>query len=109
MGMTSILLSSSPERKETMDFYPPYNMLTSVFDECPGAIFTYLFLWRNASENELFIDKKSVKNDYLIELPLFLEYLSELQEAEVLNFHEDPESFYVILVRKIPGEGKILC
>jgi hypothetical protein len=91
------------------DDFPPYESIKQCLRTCPGTFFTYVLMWRNTKENELFIHKKGVKDFYVTDLNLFCEYLSLLKGAGLLDFHEDPESFYVIMRVSMSAEGKIPC
>jgi hypothetical protein len=93
-----------------MDDYPTYPNLIRCFESCPGAIFTYVLIWKNAVSEELFIHKEDVRSDYLTDLNIFTQELCDLREAKLLEFNEDSQSFYITLpIDHTPGEGRILC
>ena len=96
-------------RKNKMDSYPPYANLITCFEQCPGAIFTYVVLWKSSTRSELIIQKCDVKFDYLTDLETFLQELSALKESKLIEYVDDGVCFLVKIPSESYREGKTLC
>ncbi len=90
--------------------YPPYFFLIKVFDNCPGAIFVYILLWKNHREDSFVVPKNDIREKYLTFLQNFREYLLSLENLSLLNFEEEEKSFRITLNKQeINAKGYMLC
>ena len=91
--------------------YPPYLYIIRCIETSPVAIITYILLWkRSSSDSDIIVSKEKVVDEYITNLPNFIEHLFLLEEAKLLEFTEQKNHFTVRLSPlQIKAEGLTLC
>lgn len=102
MFFLNINVKSRVSQKEHMDFspqLPPYVFVTQVASHAPLAMSLYLKIWdRKKHDHKLIVNKKSIKDDFLMHPIRFGNMLMQLCEESLLSYKFDGKKYLIEIV-----------
>jgi len=88
----------------------PYKDMIMCLKECPGAIFTLLYIWENRIGNHSLIRKLPPRSKKFRVIWNLRKDIFQLRNARIIGFVELDDSFQIYLKElEIKAEGKTLC